>query len=161
MQRVNYVSQENDLYQHIDAVEGALDIVEQRRQSMHDVLVNYKRDQLTEHKVQSGVISRELEHLTLQREAVQDERDRVLQEITQKEEDVRRVEESIRLHSRTSAVTDGRINVAHSKKKRRLDDELDALLEVLSPAVNSSALWKRSCKKSRISVEKGRQSKES
>ena len=39
------------------------------------------------------------------------------------------LEEQIRDHNRTSTMQNGRVNVAHARKKRRLDSELERVLE--------------------------------
>jgi predicted nucleic acid-binding Zn-ribbon protein len=42
---------------------------------------------------------------------------------------VKEVEAELREHSRTSSTQDGRINVAHARKKKRLDEEFERLLQ--------------------------------
>ena len=59
-----------------------------------------------------------------QRKALEDEVDHL-------EEDVRDVEDQIRHHNRQSSMQNGRINVAHARKKRRLDAELERILELI------------------------------
>merc|ERR1711871_348245 len=41
------------------------------------------------------------------------------------------LEEQIREHNRSSSMQNGRINVAHARKKRRLDSELERVLELI------------------------------
>ena len=45
------------------------------------------------------------------------------------QESVRAIEQSILAHSKSSAISsDGRINIAHAKKKKRMDDDHEMLL---------------------------------
>ena len=53
------------------------------------------------------------------------------EEIEDLEGQVRDMEDQIREHNRTSSMQNGRINVAHARKKRRLDSELERLLETI------------------------------
>lgn len=41
------------------------------------------------------------------------------------------LEEEIRNHSKVSSVQNGRVNIAHARKKRRLDEDLEKLLELI------------------------------
>merc|ERR1711907_679312 len=45
------------------------------------------------------------------------------------EQGVQDLEEQLRAMGKESAIKDGRVNVAHAKKKRRLDEEFETLLE--------------------------------
>ena len=53
------------------------------------------------------------------------------EEIDRLEEQIRDVEEETRQHALLSTTQNGRINVAHARKKRRLDAELERLLETI------------------------------
>ena len=52
-------------------------------------------------------------------------------DIQQMESLVREIEEQSRIHNQVSSMSNGRINVAHARKKRRLDSELEHLLETI------------------------------
>lgn len=55
-----------------------------------------------------------------------------MEEETEKlEQQVAVLEEEIRGHSKFSSVQNGRVNVAHARKKRRLDEDLERLLEII------------------------------
>merc|ERR1712070_149006 len=56
-------------------------------------------------------------------------RDGVEDEIEHLENSVADVEGQIRDHNRTSTMQNGRVNVAHARKKKRLDSELERVLE--------------------------------
>jgi len=113
----------------IDVLEGILEACKQQRELMHETLVNHKREVLMEHKVQSGVISRELEAIALEREAVEGQREALDSGLKQMEEQLRDLEEQINFHSKTSTIQGGRVNVSHARKKRRLDEEFEQLLD--------------------------------
>ena len=44
---------------------------------------------------------------------------------------IKSLEQQIRDHSQQSAISDGRINVAYARKKKRLDEEYEVLLEAI------------------------------
>lgn len=55
-----------------------------------------------------------------------------IEEETEKlEKQVAVLEDEIRGHSKFSSVQNGRVNVAHARKKRRLDEDLERLLEII------------------------------
>ena len=47
------------------------------------------------------------------------------------ERSIKSLEQQIRDHSQQSAISDGRINVAYARKKKRLDEEYEVLLEAI------------------------------
>ena len=113
----------------IDVLEGILEACKSQRELMHETLVNHKREVLMEHKVQSGVISRELEGLALEREAVEGQREALDGSLRTMEDGLKDLEEQINFHSKTSTIQGGRVNVSHARKKRRLDEEFEQLLD--------------------------------
>ena len=102
---------------------------EETRAAMHDTLVNHKRAMLMEHKVQSTVLQKDLAALIEQKEEVDKQRNALLKENARLEGTVKEIERQIHEMSKQSAIQDGRINVAHAKKKRRLDQEFERVLE--------------------------------
>ena len=57
------------------------------------------------------------------------ERDKILEYVDEMQESVRAIEQAIHAHSKNSAISsDGRVNVAHAKKKKRMDDDHEMLL---------------------------------
>ena len=113
----------------INVLEGILDACKQQRELMHETLVNHKRETLVEHKVQSGVISRELESIALDRDSVEGQREALQSQLGSMESSLKDLEEQINIHAKTSTIQGGRVNVSHARKKRRLDEEFEALLE--------------------------------
>ena len=115
--------------QEIAVLEGILEACKEQRELMHETLVNHKRETLVEHKVQSGVISRELEQLALERDAVEGQREAIVAQLKTMEDSLKDLEEQINVHSKTSTIQGGRVNVSHARKKRRLDEEFEQLLD--------------------------------
>ena len=76
-------------------------------------------------------MERDIERLGSDKDAYDEQRDDVEEEIDRLEEQVRDVEEETRQHALLSSTQNGRINVAHARKKRRLDAELERLLETI------------------------------
>jgi chromosome segregation ATPase len=102
---------------------------EETRAAMHDTLVNHKRAMLMEHKVQSTVLQKDLAALIEQKSEIDKQRDALVKENSRLEGTVKEIERQIHEMSKQSAIQDGRINVAHAKKKRRLDQEFERVLE--------------------------------
>lgn len=96
---------------------------------MHETLINHKRETLVEHKVQSGVIARELEQIAVERDAVEGQREALTNQLKTMEESLKDLEDQINIHSKTSTIQGGRVNVSHARKKRRLDEEFEQLLD--------------------------------
>eukprot|EP00948_MAST-09A_sp_MAST-9A-sp1_P000928 g928.t1 len=117
--------------QHREREEKLNDIInkhEATRAKMHDTLVNHKRAVLMEHKVQSTVLQSDLGKIIKLKESAQEEQKAVMNSLAQLEGSVKEVERQMRELGKVSAIQDGRVNVAHAKKKRRLDQEFEALL---------------------------------
>lgn len=108
----------------VDSMEAA-----RRMESMHDTLVNHKREVLLEHKIQSEVIQSDIKLLLDQTDEVENVKDSLQKEMGSMEQGVQDLEEQMRAVAKESAIKDGRVNVAHAKKKRRLDQEFETLLE--------------------------------
>ena len=103
--------------------------LESMRQRTHKILTNYRTDELLEKRTQIRVLEKDFERLTMEKDALEEQRDVMEEEIEDLEGQVREMEEQIREHNRTSSMQNGRINVAHARKKRRLDSELERMLE--------------------------------
>jgi chromosome segregation ATPase len=105
--------------------------VESCRKKIYGVLVSYKTETLIENRSQIKQLEREIEKLQTERDALEEGRDSIEDEIANLEVQVGDLEEQIREHNRTSTMQNGRVNVAHARKKRRLDSELERVLETI------------------------------
>ena len=103
--------------------------MEDQRKSTHKVLTSYRTAELLEKRTLIRVLEKEFERLTMEKDAMEEQRDLMEEEIEDLEGQVRGMEEEIREHSRTSSMQNGRINVSHARKKRRLDADLERVLE--------------------------------
>jgi len=74
-------------------------------------------------------MEQDLERLTMEKDSLEEQKEMFDGDITQMERQVRELEDMIRSHNQESSMSNGRINVAHARKKRRLDTELEQLLE--------------------------------
>merc|ERR1719502_1043628 len=115
----------------IDELERGLDEADEWRTQMHETLVNHKREALIAHKSASASLATELDSLAGQREAIESKKELLLEQIGEMEDSVHALEDQIHSHSKESAIQDGRVNIARAKKKKRLDDEYEALLEAI------------------------------
>merc|ERR1711988_2100694 len=89
----------------------------ERRQEMRETLVNHKREALIQHKTQSAVLQKELEAIHMERERLEQQKDKLLDELGEMENAIKTVEEQIRAHSQTSAIVDGRVCGARSEEE--------------------------------------------
>ncbi len=94
-----------------------------RDKIVNDILVNKNRDSLLQHKLKGKDISLKLEKVLTKRKKLESDREKVETTMKELENKVRHVENQILEHSQTSAIQEGRINISHARKKRRLDEE--------------------------------------
>ena len=117
-----------NLQNSLRGLEQEVRLHEETRNAMHDTLVNHKRAMLMEHKVQSSVLQQDLAALVESKDEVEAQRMAVLKEASRLEGAVKEIEHQMHELSKVSAIQDGRINIAHAKKKRRLDQEFERML---------------------------------
>mmetsp|Transcript_10114 Transcript_10114/g.23332 ORF Transcript_10114/g.23332 Transcript_10114/m.23332 type:complete len:336 (+) Transcript_10114:3304-4311(+) len=108
--------------------EHLIGATESHRSEMHDTLVNHKREALLSHQQESAKLQKQLEELAKERDGLDARRDKCCDETAEMERSVKSVEAQMREHATQSAVSGGRVNVAYQRKKKRLDEELEALL---------------------------------
>jgi len=97
--------------------------------TMSNVLMNYKKKDLMEYKVQSSLLNDELSKLASNRDGLEKQRQETSRDISQLEGQVKEVERQIQEASKVSAIQDGKINVGHAKRKKLLDTEFEHLLD--------------------------------
>jgi len=105
--------------------------VETARISTHTILTNHRTHELVQSRSKIQVLEKDLERLTMEKDALEEQKELIEGDIQQMESQVREIEEQIRIHNQVSSMSNGRINVAHARKKRRLDSELEHLLETI------------------------------
>lgn len=103
--------------------------VERNRVTTQTTIANYKTAELAAKRNKIQLLEKDLERVTMEKDSLDEQKDLVEGEIDQLEQLVREVEDQLREHNRTSSMTNGRINVAHARKKRRLDSELERMLD--------------------------------
>lgn len=128
---------------------------ERLRKSTHNVLVSHKVDVLADTRTKIKLLEKEIERMQLEKDSLEEQRDLTEEDVEKMEGQVRELEDMIREHSRNSSMANGRVNVAHARKKRRLDSELERLLESIEQKrAYMSELDERSADKSRQREEK-------
>lgn len=124
--------------------------VEAARKKVLAVLSTHKADILAERRTQIRMVEKELERIGVERDSFEEQRDAMEDEVESLEIQVRDLEEQIREHNRSSTMQNGRINVAHARKKKRLDGELERILDLIEQRRASiSEMDERSAEKSR------------
>lgn len=120
----------NDLALHYFKIVNFVNQIEEKRNILVQIIAHYKPEDLKRMKKKIQVLEQEIERMTLERDAIEDQRETMLKEIDDYTLEVREHEELVRQHQQDSSMTvNGRINVAHARKKRRLDQEIERLLE--------------------------------
>ena len=104
---------------------------EELRKKMHSNITQYRATDLVTKKTHIQLYERELERLNCEKDGLEEQRDALEDEVDQLEQNVSELEEQIREHNRNSSVQNGRVNVAHARKKRRLDAELERILDLI------------------------------
>ena len=95
------------------------------------IITNYKSDILLEKKTLIKLLEKDMEHLNQERELLEAQKEKLEDEINELQEQVQDIESQIREHTQDSAVQNGRINVTHARKKRKLDNELERLIDLI------------------------------
>ena len=104
---------------------------EEIRRRTDETLRSYRVDDLNQKKKGLKALEEEIQQLDVQKETFEEQRDDVEEEIESLEEQVKNIEEELRQHNSLPSTFQGRIDVAHARKKRRLDAELERLLEII------------------------------
>ena len=110
---------------------GLMHAADNSRLTTQRTLTQHKADVLVERKSKVKLYEKELVRMGNDRKALEAERAGVEQDIQQLTQQVADLEDQIHEHNRFSAMQNGRINVPHVRKKRRLDNELEKLLELI------------------------------
>lgn len=122
---------QESLEQRIADMEDTIKSYQTQRKLVQDVLVSHSRDVLLRQKAKSREVLSQLDAIGAERQALQDKRQRSEEERDGLENRIRELEAKIQQHSQTSSLQGGRINIAHARKKRSLDEAYDILLEKL------------------------------
>ena len=122
---------QESLEQRIADMEDTIKSYQTQRKLVQDVLVSHSRDVLLRQKAKSREVLSQLDAIGAERQALQEKRQRSEEERDGLENQIRELEAKIQQHSQTSSLQGGRINIAHARKKRSLDETYDILLEKL------------------------------
>jgi len=110
-------------------LEEKLRVHKRQRKRMQDILTNHKRDFIVSQQSQCREVSVELDEALRKREAVQEQQKKFEAGMESMQSKLHDLEKQIQNHSQTSAIQDGRVNLAHARKKRRLDEEFEQLVD--------------------------------
>ena len=125
------VTIQESLEQRIMDMEDTIKSYQTQRKLVQDVLVSHSRDVLLRQKAKSREVLSQLDAIGAERQALQEKRQRSKEERDGLENQIRELEAKIQQHSQTSSLQGGRINIAHARKKRSLDEAYDILLDKL------------------------------
>ncbi|KAE9001096.1 hypothetical protein PF010_g14541 [Phytophthora fragariae] len=96
---------------------------------MTQTLTNYKRDELVAHRSSSAVLSNEISIVTKQLEEVDEMKVTLERDMESLQTEAQTIESSLRDLMLQSSGNNGSLNMAVVAKKRRLNEEFEALLE--------------------------------
>ena len=122
---------QESLEQRIMDMEDTIKSYQTQRKLVQDVLVSHNRDVLLREKAKSREVLSQLDAIGAERQALQEKHQRSEEERGGLENQIRELEAKIQQHSQTSSLQGGRINIAHARKKRSLDETYDILLDKL------------------------------
>ena len=125
------VTIQESLEQRIMDMEDTIKSYQTQRKLVQDVLVSHSRDVLLRQKAKSREVLSQLDTIGAERQALQEKRQRSEEERGELENQIRALEAKMQQHSQTSSLQGGRINIAHARKKRSLDEAYDILLDKL------------------------------
>lgn len=90
---------------------------------VRNIIVGHKSEDLQKMRRRCVEISEVLAEVEKEGKAIKKKRDLSGKEIDKMQDNLRKLEDQIQAHSKTSAVQNGRINMSHARKKRKLDEE--------------------------------------
>ena len=122
---------QEDLEQRITNMDSTIKSYQAQRKLVQDVLISQNRDTLLREKAKSREVLSQLDAIGAERQTLQDERRSAEDQRDSLENQIRELEGKIQQHSQTSSLQGGRINIAHARKKRALDEAYDVLLDKL------------------------------
>lgn len=130
--------------------------MQEKHQEMLQTLTNYKRDELVAHRSASAVVSNEIMIVGKQIDEVQEMQRAVEKDIEQLQAEAQAVEASLRQLMVPSGSTSS-LNMAVVTKKRRLNEEFEALVEQME----KKKAEVRNCEQTAASLRTRREAKES
>lgn len=125
----NHQNAVNKLNNAIIKLAATVQEVEDTKKVALKTLTTHKSDILSEKRSFIKNAHVELDRLDKEFDSLEDQRRDKIDEIDGLQQQVRDLEDQIRTHNSESMIQNGRVNVMHGKKKKRLDEELEKLLE--------------------------------
>jgi hypothetical protein len=107
-------------------------LADKYREKIYSTLTSYKSMVLVEKRTQIKMLEQELTRIAEERDALEDNQDKMEDEVADLEGQIRDLEDQMRDHNRTSSVMqNGRINASHARKKKRIDTDLERILDLV------------------------------
>lgn len=116
-----FKSQIEKLQKRTSKLEGNLKLIS-------STLLNHKRDALVEHKMKSRQIATDISEISQKIEAAEAKQQKMNSHIDSMVHAMYDVEKQLQEHSQTSALQGGKVDISHTRKKRRLDEEYEQIL---------------------------------
>jgi len=126
--RSRHLEVEIKLKSKIEKLQKRASKLEGNLKLISSTLLNHKRDALVEHKTKSRQIATDISEISQKLEATEAKQQKMNSHIDSLVHAMYDVERQLQEHSQTSAVQGGKVNISHTRKKRRLDEEYEQIL---------------------------------
>lgn len=123
-----YSDLESNLTDRVKELEKKNSAFDDQMKLIGSTILNYKREELLNHKIKSREVASLIQRLAQKIETVEAKRDKALSILDNLEISMHDIEKQLQDHAQTSALENGKINLNHMRKKRRLDEEYEQIL---------------------------------
>lgn len=119
----------DNLKQLLAKLFGVIQQMEKNNKKTLKVLSSHKVDIVADKRKFIRELHTDLDSIDKKSDIYQQQRREIIEEVHELQQQVKVLEETIRVHNSESSIQNGKINTAHNKKKKRLDEELEKYLE--------------------------------
>lgn len=123
-----YSGLENKLTDAVKELEKKNSVLKDKMKLIGSTLLNYKREELLNHKIRSREVASLIQNLAQKIETAEAKKVKALSILNNLELSMHDIEKQLQEHAQTSALEKGKINLNHTRKKRRLDEEYEQIL---------------------------------
>ena len=124
----SHMKVENQLKSKMEKLQKMNSKLEGNLKLISSTLLNHKRDALVEHKTKSREIATNISEISQKKDAAEVQQQKMNAHIDNLVEAMHDVEKQLQDHAQTSALQGGKVNISHTRKKRRLDEEYEQIL---------------------------------
>lgn len=112
----------------IKALEKRNTTLDSKLKLISKTILNHKRDALVEHKTESRKIASRINDIAKKLDKSESKRRHLSSDLESLMQAMHEIEHQLHEHSQTSALQGGKLNISHTRRKRRLDEEYEQIL---------------------------------